>query len=134
MDVQTQEIIEACVAGSQAGTRSFGEVVGALVGCGIESYRVDYRQGAATYFLPSEASHTVTFGGHEGAIADGFDHDAVVEAIRGAQSGVVKYPEFVRRTMQAGCVGYVVWIVGRHVVYFGRRGESHVEHFPPAPR
>jgi len=35
--------------------------------------------------------------------------------------------------MAAGCVGYFVQIMGRCVIYFGRKGESHVEHFPPAP-
>ena len=39
------------------------------------------------------------------------------------------YPEFLRLSRAAG---YVTWIAGRHVSYFGRRGETHVEHFPPA--
>jgi uncharacterized protein YbcV (DUF1398 family) len=34
------------------------------------------------------------------------------------------------QTMDAGCVGYTVWIAGRHVAYVGRRGEVHVERFP----
>jgi hypothetical protein len=42
------------------------------------------------------------------------------------------YPEFLRLSRAAGCVGYVVWLAGRHVTYFGRRGETHVEHFPAA--
>ena len=40
------------------------------------------------------------------------------------------YPEFKRLSMQAGCIGYWVWIAGRHVTYYGRKGETHVEHFP----
>lgn len=40
------------------------------------------------------------------------------------------YPEFKRATMAAGCVGYVVWMAGSHVDYFGRKGETHVERFP----
>jgi hypothetical protein len=39
------------------------------------------------------------------------------------------YPEFKALTQAAGCIGYTVWIAGRHVVYLGRRGESHVERF-----
>jgi hypothetical protein len=42
----------------------------------------------------------------------------------------VMYPEFKRLSQRAGCVGYVVWIAGRHVSYHGRRGEVHVERFP----
>ena len=63
-------------------------------------------------------------------VADVFDAEAVRASIRGAQRGEVRYPEFVQRTVAAGCVGYIVWITGRHVRYFGRRGEDHVEPFP----
>jgi hypothetical protein len=42
----------------------------------------------------------------------------------------VMYPEFKKLSQQAGCVGYTVWIAGRHVTYVGRRGETHIERFP----
>ena len=32
--------------------------------------------------------------------------------------------------MSAGCIGYMVWIAGRHVSYFGRQGEVYIEPFP----
>ena len=59
-----------------------------------------------------------------------FDKPALLAAIQGAQRGEVKYPDFMRLSMEAGCVGYIVWMSGRHVAYFGRRGEVQVEHFP----
>lgn len=133
MDGETQAIIEAGVAASLAGSGNFGEHVAALMARGVESYRVDYRQRSSTYFMPSGASHTVTFAAPDQPIADAFDPPAIVAAIRGSQQGVVKYPEFLQRSMRAGCIGYVVWIAGRHVSYFGRRGETHVELFPSAP-
>lgn len=49
--------------------------------------------------------------------------EALKSAIRGAQRGVVAYPEFKRLSRQAGCVGYVAWLAGRKVTYFGRRGK-----------
>jgi uncharacterized protein YbcV (DUF1398 family) len=63
-------------------------------------------------------------------IAQDFDAAAVQAAIRGAQQGVVMYPQFKTLSRQAGCVGYTVWIAGRHVSYYGRKGETHVERFP----
>ena len=45
---------------------------------------------------------------------------------------IVMYPEFMRLSRAAGCVGYVTWLAGRRVAYFGRRGETHVERFPDA--
>lgn len=132
MDAATIAVVEECAHGSHAGTIDFGTVVGKLVAAGIESYHADYRHGDTTYYLPSGATHAVQLAAPDLSVADSFDAQAVEAAVRGAQCGDVKYQEFVRLTMSAGCIGYVVWIAGRHVQYLGRRGETHVEHFPGA--
>lgn len=59
-----------------------------------------------------------------------FNVEGVISAIRGAQNDKVIYPEFLRLTIYAGCIGYIVWITGKQVSYFGRQGELHIEHFP----
>lgn len=130
MNTNTRQIIEESVAGSYAGTRSFPSHVQAVAGQGVESYRVDFREQASTYFLTSGESHTVDMPAHPVAIAEAFDAPAVSAAIRASQQGQIKYPEFIDRVMRAGCVSYTVWIAGRHVAYFGRRGETHIEPFP----
>jgi hypothetical protein len=48
----------------------------------------------------------------------------------GAHQGRVMVHAFKRLTQAAGCVGYMVWITGRHVTYLGRRGEVHAARFP----
>ena len=103
-----------------------------MIAAGIESYHADYRHGDTTYYLPSGATHAVKLAVPGLPVAEAFDARAVEAAVRGAQRGDVKYQEFMRLTMNAGCVGYIVWIAGRHVQYLGRRGETHVEHFPGA--
>ncbi len=133
MDSKTKQLIEDGVATAYAGTRSFGEQVMLLSAQGVESYRVDYRERVATYFLPSGDLHRTEVKAPALEIGDAFDADALIAAIRGSQQGVVKYPEFIERSMRAGCVGYVVWIAGRQVTYFGRRGETHIERFPSKP-
>ena len=115
---------------SHAGELHFGYLIGRLMEVGVESYRVDYRLGSTDYFLPSGAAHTVQFPPSSVPIAESLDAGALKECIRGAQRGELRYPQFVEQSRAAGVVGYVVWIAGRHVVYFGRRGEQHVEHFP----
>lgn len=129
--------IEDCARSSLTGALHFGAVVARLDAASVESYHVDYRRGVATYYLPSGAAHAVPMPMEPdpaaGAIPEAFAAEAVHEAVRGAQSGAVQYPEFVRRTRAAGCVGYHVWISGQHVVYLGRRGESCSEPFPAAP-
>jgi uncharacterized protein YbcV (DUF1398 family) len=63
-------------------------------------------------------------------IANEFSSSGIKAAILGAQRGEVKYPQFKQLSQTAGCVGYTVWLTGRHVTYYGRKGETHVEHFP----
>ena len=130
MDDTIRQTIERAAAASKAGTAHFPEIVAMLAGVGVESYFADYRADSTTYYLPDGATHAVALPPPDVAIADAFDAAAVQQAIRGAQAGRVMYPEFLRLSRAAGCVGYVTWIAGRHVTYFGRRGETHVERFP----
>ena len=88
------------------------------------------RDGAARGESTADPAQLASFELAWSAIGEAFDAAALQEAIRGSQRGEVLYPEFVQRSCAAGCVGYVVWIAGRHVTYFGRRGEQHVERFP----
>lgn len=130
MNETTRTTIQATFDASNSGTIHFGQVICQLVGAGVESYHVDYRSGRTTYYLPDGATADFSFERPHQDIADAFDAAAVRAAILGAQRGRVMYPEFKRLSQQAGCVGYTVWIAGRHVVYHGRRGETHVEQFP----
>lgn len=130
MNETTRATIQATFDASNSGTIHFGHVIGQLVGVGVESYHVDYRSGRTTYYLPDGTTADFSFERPHQGIADAFDAAAVRAAILGAQQGRVMYPEFKRLSQQAGCVGYTVWIAGRHVVYHGRRGETHVEQFP----
>lgn len=132
MDDTLRETIERCAKASQEGSAHFPDIVAALVGAGVESYFADYRANATTYYLPGGSTHAVPLAPPDVAIAQAFDAAGVQAAIRGAQSGRVMYPEFLRLSRAAGCVGYVTWLAGRHVSYFGRRGETHVERFPGA--
>ncbi len=131
MEPATEALIREAADGSQAGRLHFGQVVSMLVQAGVESYAVDYRARRMSYFLPDGQMVEFTLPTHHhDAIADRFDAPALTSAIRLAQRGEFAYPEFKKLSRGAGCIGYVAWIAGRQVTYFGRRGEIHVEHFP----
>lgn len=130
MNPSLREQIEAVFKASNAGSIHFGEVIGRLMAAGVESYHVDYRAGRSTYYWPDGMTLDLHFETPAASIADAFHADQVRAAVLGAQQGRVMYPEFKALTHAAGCIGYTVWIAGRHVAYLGRRGESHVEHFP----
>lgn len=130
MQADTEKTIRTTYDASQAGRIHFGQVVGDLSAAGVESYHVDYRTGRTTYFL-AEGGHLALEGEPPSVpIAQAFSAEGVQAAIRGAQRGEVAYPEFKRLSQLAGCAAYTVWLAGRHVSYYGRRGETHVERFP----
>jgi uncharacterized protein YbcV (DUF1398 family) len=126
-----REVVEACSKESQAGTSSFGQIVTTLMAAGVETYQADFRSKKTTYYLPTGETVAVDLLVPDTQVEQHFSVEKMQEAVRGAQAGRVKYPEFLQLSLAAGCVGYFVWIAGRHVSYFGRRGESHIEYFPP---
>ena len=129
----TIEAVDAIADASHRGDKNFGQQIGELMQLGVESYHADYRARRTTYYLAGGHAHTVALPTPQVDIPPGLDAAALQAAIRGAQAGMVHYPQFMQLSMAAGCVGYLVWISGRHVSYFGRQGEVHVEHFQKAP-
>jgi uncharacterized protein YbcV (DUF1398 family) len=123
-----------CAGLSMAGKIHFGEVVGRLMKTGIERYHADYSRMENTYYAPDGGSCVVPMEHEPMPIADGFSAAQVEASVRQAQRGEIMYPQFVRQTTAAGCVGYFVQITGKCVQYFGRRGEVHTEWFPGAKK
>ncbi len=126
------EVMRSTLHESEAGRITFGEVVGALLGAGVESYFVDLVRGEDTFYMPNGESHVEVMAAHPTAIAEEFSGAGVVAAIRAAQADEVRYPEFLRRAKLAGTVAYWAFLAGKKVIYFGRKGEFHVEEFPRA--
>lgn len=46
-------------------------------------------------------------------------------------AAVYSYAVFCTKAGAAGCALYLVSLGGRRLVYVGRSGETHTEHFPP---
>lgn len=65
-------------------------------------------------------------------IAEEFSPSGIIAAIRAAQTDAIRYPEFVKRSTAAGVIAYWAFLSGKKVIYFGRKGEFHVEEFPRA--
>ena len=132
MNAQQRTIAEECTAASEEDRMSFPQILGALSGVGIEGYFADLRRAVKIYYLPLGESIEIATGGATPAVAEAFDSSAVAAAVRWAQAGApdYSYKGFCERVMEAGCMGYLVSLPGRRAVYFGRTGETHVEHFP----
>jgi uncharacterized protein YbcV (DUF1398 family) len=125
-------VLEAARA-TLTGSLPFPEIVGKLMQTGVEYYHVDY---AALHmrFYSAAGSMVVAPLLFEGlpAIAQDFDAPALRAAILDSQQNAQKFRQFSQRAMQAGVQGYVAYLRGQRVTYFGRQGDQHTEWFPGA--
>jgi uncharacterized protein YbcV (DUF1398 family) len=133
MNTEQTQVIQGCTRGALTGELTFPEIVGRLAQISVERYHADYSRQEITYYFPDGDSLLVAAPHPFHATAAEFSTSAVEAAVRQSQRNEHTYLDFIRKTTAAGCVGYFVQIAGRRVIYFGRNGESHVEHFPPAP-
>lgn len=118
------------LTGSSEGRLTFPEVVRMLTEAGVESYFVDFLHEDDTFYLPDGKTHVERITLPSAPVADSFSATEVSATIRAAQADTIRYPEIVDRLRQAGVAAYWVFLTGRKVLYFGRKGETHLEEFP----
>ena len=130
----SKQVIHELAIATQQGKVTFSQVVKGLLEVGVESYLVDFASKQKTHYLTDGTTYTVPMILEPGPIEAEFSGAELVAAIRGAQADTVRYPEFVKRSTAAGVIGYWAFLAGKRVIYFGRKGEQHIEEFPtPRP-
>ena|ERR1700690_2462828 len=134
MNPQMKDIPYKCLEEAESNTMTFPQIVSTLMEARFEGYFVDFRRGIVSYYLPSGDSVELSGAKATIPVAAAFNAAVVREAIREAQTLApgYTYKGFVRKAAGAGCAGYIVSILGRRVLYFGRTADTHVEHFPNA--
>ncbi len=133
MNSEQTNIIHQCAQGALTGALTFPEILGKLAELGVERYHADYTRQEITYYGSDNESLVVDTPHPLHPIATEFSGPGVESAVRQSQRNEHSYLDFVRKTTAAGCVGYFVQITGRRVIYFGRKGDCHIEYFPSAP-
>jgi uncharacterized protein YbcV (DUF1398 family) len=125
--------IRALAAATREGSMPFPQIVGRLIGNGVEYYHVDFAKGSFTFYGATGASidAPLEFEGLP-AIAEDFDAGALKAAILDSQQNGQKFPVFCQRAVRAGVQGYFAFLRGQRVTYLGRQGDQHVEWFPGA--
>ena len=127
-------IIRETFERSKAGTISFPDVVQQLLAQGVESYQVDLVRDEIRVYFPDGGSLAVPLGFPHSPVAERFDAPAVEAAVRASQRKEIDYREFLTRALAAGTAGYTACLTGKKVLYLGRQGDLHVEHFPQPAR
>lgn len=127
------QIIADTARATLAGTLPFPEAVGMLLSEGIESYHVDYVAMRMTFYSgDGELVLTPISYSKLPAVARDFDLEALRAAIVDSQEKGQKFRDFTTRAMAAGVQGYIVFLRGQRVIYWGRQGDQHTEWFPGA--
>lgn len=132
MNSQQKPIAQTCLDGAYENTMSFPEGVHALREAGFDGYHVDYRVNTRTYYLATGETLVLKNPRDHRAVATRFNQSELAAAIKWAQQNPpdYNYIDFNNRVTANGCAGYIVSILGRRVLYYGRTAETHVEHFP----
>jgi uncharacterized protein YbcV (DUF1398 family) len=139
MNANWKVVARATLEGSESGAMTFPQSVRMLTEAGFDGYAVDFRRSTRTYYRADGEAIELETEPTPAMVAERFDASVVQEAIREAQ-GLVRgytYKGFCAKVAQAGCAGYLVSIIGKRVLYYGRSGETHTEYFPgtkPAAR
>jgi uncharacterized protein YbcV (DUF1398 family) len=130
--MNTETVSEAARA-TLDGSIPFPEVVRRLIETGVEYYHVDYvalqkrfysgTGNVVTTPIPYEALPPV---------AAEFNAAGLRAAILDSQRHGQHYRDFTRRAMEAGVQGYIAFLRGLRVTYWGRGGDQHTEWFPGA--
>lgn len=124
------ETLREAVQHSLTGQSKFPQIVGRLMEEGVESYHVDLVRGENRYYDRRGGSEVVKVPHEFPDVATEFRAADVQAAIRQSQQGLINYLTFIEQITRAGCGYYIAYLDGRQVIYFGRKGESHVEPFP----
>jgi len=133
MTANWKDIAHSCLEGAESGAMTFPQIVGTLMETGFDGYAVDLRRATAVYYRPDgealDLKATPT-----SPVAERFDAAIVRQAIGEAQALApgYTYKGFCAKVAGAGCAGYLVSLVGKRVLYYGRSGETHTEYFPDA--
>ncbi len=132
MDAQKKSIAEKCLEAAYDKSMAFPQIVGALIGAGFDGYSIDYRAGTATYYLPDGDDATIPLPHGGASVAASFDAAGIAAQIKWAQANPpdYSYAAFCANVTALGCAGYLVSFLGKRVLYVGRTGETHIEHFP----
>ncbi|MGZ8939810.1 MAG: DUF1398 domain-containing protein [Limisphaerales bacterium] len=127
------EIVTQAARAALDGSIPFPEIVRRLIETGVEYYHVDY-VALQKRFYSATGDLVTTPIPYEGLspVATEFDATRLRAAILDSQRHGQHYRDFTRRAMEAGVQGYIAFLRGQRVTYWGRSGDQHTEWFPGA--
>ena len=132
MNANWKDLARATLEGAESNRMTFPESVKMLMEAGFDGYAVDFRRSTRSYYMPNGETIELKMEQTPGQVAERFDAATVKEALREARALVpgYTYQGFCAKVVGAGAAGYIVSLLGKRVLYYGRTGETHTEYFP----
>jgi len=121
--------VKAVLDATWRGDHGFGELLCRLDALGVERYCSDLVRFEATFYVRN-GSILVPAPLVRTPPAPTLSIVGVEVASRALHGGRIGYDEFRERLATAGCVSYMVSLLGRRCAYFDRLGESYNEALP----
>lgn len=126
-----ESVIKECEKLSFEVKGSFPESIKKLSEVGVEFYYVDLVRLEKTCYCEDGETYRDSWPLEDAkGVNATFSEEGVRSAIKASQRMEIDYATFLYRIMEAGVMGYMVFIKGRQAQYFGRKGERWVEYFP----
>lgn len=127
------DVVRKMAEATLKGDMPFPEIVGNLIGEGVEYYHVDYVSRSFSFYSASGGVVVapLVFEGLP-EVASEFNVAELRTAILDSQQNGQKFREFCVRAMKSGVQSYFAFLRGQRVLYVGRQGDQHVEWFPGA--
>jgi uncharacterized protein YbcV (DUF1398 family) len=127
------DVVRKMAAATLEGDMPFPDIVGNLIGEGVEYYHVDYVSRSFSFYSASGGVVVVPLV-FEGLpeVASDFNVAELRAAILDSQQNGQKFRQFCDRAMKSGVQSYFAFLRGQCVLYVGRQGDQHVEWFPGA--
>ena len=127
-------LIEEKAALFYSGKIEFPELSKALMAAGVERYSVDlirlekvfYGKKGELFIMKLPLKKPVK-GKQASRIK--FAATKVQDIIGDFRDRRIVFDVFLKRALSAGVVSYTLFLTGKHAVFCGRRGETHIEHF-----
>jgi uncharacterized protein YbcV (DUF1398 family) len=124
------KIIAEAARATLDGSIPFPEVVRRLLETGVEYYHVDYVALQKAYYSASgEIIRTPINYESLPSVASELNIEGLRAAIIDSQQNGQHYRDFTTRAMNAGVQGYIAFLRGKRVTYWGRDGNQHTEWF-----
>ncbi|QDK36356.1 hypothetical protein [Bdellovibrio sp. NC01] len=122
------EILRTATDQTLSNQISFEDMCDKFLRAGIESAHVDLFAKRITFHTPEAHVYEESFYFEGPRVADIFSEEKIILDFKSLLLRKLSLHEFFNFIMLAGVTGFTIYLLGKKVLFFGRRGEYHLEY------